>query len=351
MVRLLLVTSLLLLLAGAAVAGWMGWVLTRPLPLAESTVIEVEPGSSLARTVRRLADAGMLEHPETLRVWGRVSGAAGRIRAGEYRIDPGTSALGLLDEFVKGRAMRRHFTIVEGWRFEDLRRALARAERLVNDSAELSDDQIMARLGRAELPPEGRFFPDTYDYLAGTSDLVVLGRALERMERTLDEEWRRRAYDLPFSSADEALVLASIIEKETGLAADREKVAGVFVRRLELGMRLQTDPTVIYGLGDAFEGPLTRTNLRTPTPWNTYVHHGLPPTPIAMPGRAALRAALHPDTTDALYFVARGDGSSEFSATLEDHNRAVRRYLRGGGDRASSNDSASTEGTTPESGS
>lgn len=191
----------------------------------------------------------------------------------------------------------------------------------------------MAQLGRPGQAAEGRFFPDTYDYLAGQSDLLILRRALQRMDEMLAREWQGRSFGLPYANPDEALIMASLVEKETGVPAERPKVAGVFVRRLEQRMRLQTDPTVIYGLGEDFSGTLTRAHLRSDTPWNTYVHHGLPPTPIAMPGLASIRAALHPDDSDALYFVARGDGSSHFSATLEEHNAAVWRYLRGGRDR------------------
>lgn len=332
MIRLIAAASVLALLTCAGVLAWSAWQLTRPLPISESKVIEVERGASLARTLRSLSEQGVVEHPELLRIWARVSGSAAAIQAGEYRLEPGLTSLNLLDDFVAGRVMRRQFTIVEGWRFSDLRRALGEAPRLRNESGSLTDEEIMVRLGRPELHPEGRFFPDTYDYLADSSDLLLLRRALERMDRILAAQWERRSYDLPYASPEEALIMASIVEKETGLDSERAKVAGVFTRRLERGMRLQTDPTVIYGLGEAFGGALTRTDLRTPTPWNTYVHHGLPPTPIAMPGLASLRAALHPAETDALYFVARGDGSSHFSATLEEHNAAVFRYLRGGRD-------------------
>ncbi len=332
MIRLMVGVCLLGLLIAAGVVAWSAWQLTRPLPIADVTVIEVERGSSLARTLRSLSEQGVLEHPELLRIWARLSSAAGAVQAGEYRLEPGLTSLSLLDAFVAGRVMRRHFTIVEGWRFSDLRQAIEGAPRLRNDSGSLTDEEIMTHLGRPELHPEGRFFPDTYDYLAGTSDLQLLRRALERMDGILAREWEGRSYDLPYASPEEALIMASIVEKETGLDSERAKVAAVFTRRLERGMRLQTDPTVIYGLGEAFGGVLTRSDLRTPTPWNTYVHHGLPPTPIAMPGLASLRAALHPAETNALYFVARGDGSSHFSATLEEHNAAVFRYLRGGRD-------------------
>jgi UPF0755 protein len=227
---------------------------------------------------------------------------------------------------AEGRVHQRRFVLLEGWRLADVRAALARAPKLERRPEVQDDAALMAALGRPELAPEGRFFPDSYDYAAGDSDLDLLARAFARMETVLAEEWADRLGGLPLADPHEALVLASLIEKETGVVAERALIGGVFTRRLERGMRLQTDPSVIYGLGADFDGNLTRADLRTPHPWNTYVHRGLPPTPIAMPGRAAIRAALRPAEGDALYFVARGDGSSEFSATLEAHNAAVRRF-------------------------
>ncbi|MCC5888464.1 MAG: endolytic transglycosylase MltG [Gammaproteobacteria bacterium] len=333
MIRALVIAVIGGLLALAAAVSFWAWTLTQPLPIGEARIVEVERGASLARTLATLQAEGIVERPDLLRHWARLSGQAAAIQAGEYRLEPGMTALSMLDHFVAGRVMRRHFTVIEGWRFSDLRRALATAPRLRPDTAELTDAEIMARLGRDDLAPEGRFFPDTYDYLAGQSDLVILRRAMARMDEILAREWQGRSFGLPYETPDEALIMASVVEKETGLPSDRAKVAAVFVRRLERGMRLQTDPTVIYGLGEDFRGPLTRADLRSDTPWNTYVHHGLPPTPIAMPGLASIQAALHPVETDALYFVARGDGSSQFSATLEEHNAAVWRYLRGGRDR------------------
>ena len=330
MIRALFVVLILGLLSLAAAIGWGAWVLTQPLPISDERIVEVERGASLSRTLRSLQAEGVLEQPEVLRIWARINGSAASIHAGEYRLQPGMTPLAMLDEFVAGRVMRRHFTLIEGWRFSDLRSALAAAPRLRHDSADLTDTEIMARLGRPEVAAEGRFFPDTYDYLADQSDLVILRRAMLRMDEMLAREWQGRSFGLPYETPDEALVMASIVEKETGLPSERATVAAVFVRRLERRMRLQTDPTVVYGLGEDFGGTLTRADLRKDTPWNTYVHHGLPPTPIAMPGLASIRAALHPAETDALYFVARGDGSSHFSATLEEHNAAVWRYLRGG---------------------
>lgn len=330
MIRTLVVLLIFGLLSLAAAVGWSVWALTQPLPIDGERIVEVERGASLARTLRALHDEGVLERPELLRIWARTNGSAALVQAGEYRLRPGMTPLAMLDDFVAGRVMRRHFTLIEGWRLGDLREALASAPRLRNDTADLSDSQIMSRLDRPDVAPEGRFFPDTYDYLADQSDFVILRRALARMDEILAREWQGRSFALPYETPDEALIMASLVEKETGLPSERPTVAAVFVRRLERRMRLQTDPTVVYGLGEDFGGTLTRADLRKDTPWNTYVHHGLPPTPIAMPGLASIQAALHPAETDALYFVARGDGSSHFSATLEEHNAAVWRYLRGG---------------------
>lgn len=310
-----------------AVAGWrLASLLEQPLPIEEALVQEVERGASLSAVARSLEGAGVLAHPRLLVAWGRLTGDADRIQAGEYRIEPGTDLRGLLAQLVEGRVLQRRLTLLEGWRFAEVRRALAAAPRLEQTVGELNDEELMARLGHPGVSPEGRFFPDSYAYVAGTRDLDLLARAAERMERILEEVWAERAFGLPLESKEEALVLASLVEKETGLPEDRGRIAAVFLRRLERGMRLQTDASVIFGLGEAFDGNLTRADLARPTPWNTYVHRGLPPTPIALPGRAALEAAVDPPETDALYFVARGDGSSEFSATLEAHRAAVRRY-------------------------
>lgn len=324
--RTLLILVLCVALASAAAIGWAVQALHRPLALDEPVVTEVAPGSALSRVADELAGRGLLAHPRLLALWGRVTGDAARIHVGEYRLEPGLDALGLLEVLVRGRVLRRSLTLVEGWRFHDVRAALAAAPRLEQTIGSLDDAAVMQRLGAPDLVPEGRFFPDTYEYVAGTTDLALLRRAFERMEQVLAEEWAQREFGLPLETPDEALVLASLIEKETAVADERRRIAGVFIRRLERGMRLQTDPAVIYGLGEDFDGNLTRAQLRTPSPFNTYLQRGLPPTPIAMPGRASIRAALHPAEGDALYFVARGDGSSVFSATLEAHNRAVQRF-------------------------
>jgi len=230
---------------------------------------------------------------------------------------------------VRGEEALRTLTLVEGWTFRQVRQALAKEDQIKQDTAQLTAEQIMAQLGLPGVHPEGRFFPDTYSYAKGSSDLALLRRALHAMDRRLEAAWAARASDVPLKSPDEALILASIVEKETGRASDRAQIAGVFANRLRVGMLLQTDPTVIYGLGEKFDGNLRRRDLQTDTPWNTYTRPGLPPTPIAMPGKAALLAAVQPASTRALYFVAKGDGSSHFSTSLDEHNRAVNRYQRG----------------------
>jgi UPF0755 protein len=268
--------------------------------------------------------------PRLLYEWFRWSGQARRIRAGSYEVEPGITPRSLLDKMVRGDETLEVVRIIEGWTMRQVRAELARAPHLRPSSAEMDETQLMAAVGAPGQAAEGRFFPDTYAYSRGVSDLTVLRRAHAAMQRQLAAAWDDRAADTPLKSAEEALILASIIEKETGLPADRGLVAGVFVNRLRIGMRLQTDPTVIYGLGEAFDGNLRKIDLLTDTPFNTYTRAGLPPTPIAMPGAASLRAAVQPERTRALFFVARGDGSSIFSETLAEHNRAVNLTQRGG---------------------
>jgi UPF0755 protein len=275
-----------------------------------------------------VAQSGVQVRADWLYAWFRLSGQDRQIKAGSYEIETGTTPRSLLRKLVRGEESLRTVTLVEGWTFRQVRQALAQAPQLAADTAALSDEAIMERLGRAGLPAEGRFFPDTYSYAKGSSDLKVLARALRSMDRHLADAWDKRAPDTPLKNPDQALVLGSIVEKETGRASERPQIAGVFANRLRIGMLLQTDPTVIYGMGDLFDGNLRKKDLQTDTPWNTYTRAGLPPTPIAMPGRDALLAAVAPARTDALYFVARGDGSSEFSSSLDAHNRAVDKYQR-----------------------
>ncbi len=320
----------LVLAATAAALG--AWWVHAPLstgPAHATLDLSIEPGTP-PRTMAQLAvDAGLQTSPTLLYAWFRLSGQSRQMRAGSYEIAPGTSPRRLLSMLVRGEESLRSLTLVEGWTWRQVRQALAKAELLKPDSQALSDEDLMARLGRPGLAPEGRFYPDTYSYAKGSSDLQLLARALQAMDRQLAKAWAARAQDSVLQSPEQALILASIVEKETGRASDRPMISGVFHNRLRIGMPLQTDPTVIYGLGEAFDGNLRRTHLRADTPWNTYTRSGLPPTPIAMPGKAALLAAVQPASSRALYFVAKGDGSSQFSETLDAHNRAVNRYQRG----------------------
>ena len=313
--------------AAAAVAGW----LHEPLTLATDPVeVSIELGTAPRDIAQAWVQAGVQAPPMWLYQWFRWSGQARKIRAGSYEIERGTTPIQLLDKMVRGDDTQAVVRLIDGWTFRQFRAELAKSDALKPTTAALTDEQLMAALGAPGMAPEGRFFPDTYAFSKGTADLHVLQRAYRAMQQRLDAAWRERAADTPLRNADDALVLASIVEKETGATADRGKVAGVFVNRLRIGMPLQTDPSVIYGLGTAFDGNLRKRDLQADTPFNTYTRTGLPPTPIAMPGKAALLAAVRPDATRALYFVARGNGSSEFSETLAEHNRAVNLYQRGG---------------------
>ena len=322
----------LVVLALALAAAAYFWV-QAPMPLrgpaATPVDLSIEPGTSAKAIAQAVADAGVEASPTLLYAWFRLSGQSRHMRAGNYEIAPGTSPKRLLSMLVRGEESLRTVTIVEGWNWRQVRQALAKAEQLQPDSRALSDAALMAQLGRPGVAPEGRFYPDTYSYAKGASDLAVLQRAMKAMDKQLQHAWDARQPGAALQSPEQALILASIVEKETGKAHDRAQISGVFNNRLRIGMRLQTDPTVIYGLGEAFDGDLRRVHLTTDTPWNTYTRGGLPPTPIAMPGKAALLAAVQPAKTSAIYFVAKGDGSSHFSATLDEHNRAVNRYQRG----------------------
>lgn len=327
--------ALLYLLQGAALsvglflvfAGWRQQVaLEQPLRLAEERLLEVGAGSTPNGLLNGLEGEGVLDGALWLRLYWRFNLDGQPLHAGEYRLTPGQTARELLGQWQRGEVVQYSLTLVEGWNFRQLRAALRAQERLEQTLAEVDDATLMERLGRPGEHPEGRFFPDTYHYVRGMRDIDLLRQAHERLGQVLDEEWARRAEGLPYRDAYQALVMASLVEKETGVPDERAEIAGVFIRRLRLGMLLQTDPTVIYGLGERFAGKLTRAHLREPTPYNTYTNPGLPPTPIAMVGREAIRAALNPADGDTLYFVARGDGSHAFSRTLDEHNRAVREY-------------------------
>ncbi|MGF6525387.1 endolytic transglycosylase MltG [Variovorax sp. PvP013] len=314
-------------LGGGALGLW--WV-NRPIALPASTVdLTVEPGTTPRGIAEAVAATGARVPAQLLYGWFRFSGQDRRMRAGSYELETGVTPRGLLDMLVRGEEATRSVALVEGWNFRQVRAALAKAEQLKPDTVGESDEALMTRLGRPGVHPEGRFFPDTYTYSKGSSDFAVLQRAMRAMDRKLEAAWAARGSDLPLRTADEALVLASIVEKETGQARDRAEISAVFNNRLRVGMPLQTDPTVIYGMGTAFSGNLRKKDLQTDTPWNTYTRGGLPPTPISMPGRAALLAAVQPAQSKSLYFVSRGDGSSHFSTSLDEHNRAVNRYQRG----------------------
>ncbi|MFN6407672.1 MAG: endolytic transglycosylase MltG [Limnohabitans sp.] len=325
-----LVSLVVLALALASAAYfWVQGPMSLRSPGASPVDVSIEPGTSAKAIAQAVVDAGVDTSPTLLFAWFRLSGQSRQMRAGSYEIPPGTSPKRLLNMLVRGEESLRTVTIVEGWNWRQVRQALAKAELLKPDSRALDDAALMAQLGRPGISPEGRFYPDTYAYAKGTSDLAVLKRALSAMDKHLQAAWQARLPGVSLKSPEEALVLASIVEKETGQGADRQLISGVFHNRMRIGMRLQTDPTVIYGLGEAFDGNLRRIHLQTDNPWNTYTRGGWPPTPIAMPGKAALLAAVQPAKTQALYFVAKGDGSSHFSATLDEHNRAVNRYQRG----------------------
>jgi UPF0755 protein len=323
----LLVAALLTSLAVGA-AFW--WWLSQPLPLARPTVeLSIETGATPRDVAQAWVDAGVQTRPELLYAWFRSSGQARRIRAGSYAIQTGATPRSLLEALVQGRETFETVRLVEGWTLAQARQALTRAPQLQALTAAWDEQRLMQELGAPGVAAEGRFFPDTYVYARGVSDLTVLRRAYRAMQGHLEQVWSERPPDSPLKSADELLVLASIIEKETGVAAERPQIAAVFTNRLRLGMPLQTDPTVIYGLGTRFDGNLRKRDLLSDTPYNTYTRNGLPPTAIALPGMGSLRAAAHPETSKALYFVARGDGSSVFSDTLAEHNRAVNRFQRG----------------------
>ncbi|HZH44356.1 MAG TPA: endolytic transglycosylase MltG [Lysobacter sp.] len=329
-------TLILLLVLAVAVAGWgyrhYAAFVGAPLATVEAgTRITVEPGDSLPAVLRKLRAAGVQQgHDLEWRLLAQRLGAAGRLQVGEYELTAQTTPEALLTAMRDGRVVSYRFTIVPGWNIRDLRAALARAKPLKQTIAALDDAALMKALGKPGQHPEGRFLPETYHYASRDSDLDVLRRAHAAMEQALERAWAQRAPDSVLKSPDELLALASIVEKETGVAEERPRIAGLFARRLKIGMKLQTDPTVIYGLGTAYDGNLRRVHLETDTPYNTYTRAGLPPTPIAMPSEDALMAAARPAPGEDLFFVAVGDGSGRhrFARTLEEHNANVRAYLQ-----------------------
>ena len=333
--RRVFVTLLVLVFAGALLffgAGlwWLHEPLTlRPAPGSQVLDLEIEPGTPASAVAEAVVASGASVPVSWLHVWFRLSGQSRQIKAGSYEVTPGTTPRTLLNMLVRGEETLKSVTLPEGWNFAQVRAALQKAEQLAPDTQGLNAEMIMEKLGKPGVHPEGRFFPDTYTYAKGASDLAVLKRAARAMDRRLEAAWALRNADTPLKTPGDALILASIIEKETGKPSDRAQIGGVFTNRLRQGMLLQTDPTVIYGLGSQFDGNLRKRDLQSDGPYNSYTRAGLPPTPIAMPGRAALMAAVQPAPTDAFYFVSKGDGSSHFSATLDEHNRAVNKYIRG----------------------
>lgn len=313
----------------ALLAVAAGYYATRPLPLPTLPfAFSLKQGSSLKAAAHQLQQEGALPSDRMFVLLARLLGKSSQIKAGNYQLEAAVTPLELLDMLTKGKVTQSELSVIEGWTFSQFRAALNANPAIRHDTAQLSEAEILQHIGVPENHAEGLFFPDTYYFASGASDLALLKRAYLTMQKHLQENWQAREHGLPLGSPYHALILASIVEKETGQARDRGMIAGVFTNRLRKGMLLQTDPTVIYGMGEKFDGNLRKRDLQKDTPYNTYTRAGLPPTPIALPGLASLQATLHPAKTDALYFVARGDGSSEFSATLEQHNRAVNRYQR-----------------------
>lgn len=333
LIRLFL-TVIFLGLVGIAVLYDAHSQLREPLQIDKHQNIEIKPGSRLRNAVSLMRQRNLFSHPRQavyLEVWARFSGEAAQIKAGEYSLDPGLSGLDVLALMVGGKTLLHEVQFIEGLNFAQAMKIIAAHPVLVHSLSDLRADTVMQSIGLPELDPEGRFFPDTYRFPKGTTDVEILKQSYGAMRDVLEQEWANKADNLPYARAEDALIMASIVEKETGKADERERIAGVFVRRLNNGMRLQTDPTVIYGIGESFDGNLRKRDLLADGPYNTYMRAGLPPTPICLPGRAAIRAALHPAEGNELFFVSRGDGSHQFSATLKEHEAAVRKYQLGQG--------------------
>nr|WP_207195514.1 endolytic transglycosylase MltG [Pseudomonas fluorescens] len=324
---LLLETGLVLAGLCLGASAWkIHTALNQPLNIAQEALLDVPKGTTPTRTFYRLEADGVIKDAFWLRVYWRFNLPRQPLHSGEYRMQPGMTVDDLIDLWKRGEMVQYSLTLVEGWNFHQVRAALAKAEKLEKTLDGLSDSDVMDKLGHKGVFPEGRFFPDTYRFVRGMTDVELLKKAYDRLDEVLAAEWAQRAADVPYTDPYQALIMASLVEKETGVPQERGQIAGVFVRRLGLGMLLQTDPTVIYGLGDRYNGKLTRAHLKESTPYNTYMIAGLPPTPIAMVGREAIHAALNPVAGNSLYFVARGDGSHVFSDDLDAHNSAVREF-------------------------
>jgi UPF0755 protein len=325
--RVLKFSLLAVLLGAVALAGWLTYFAVTPVDVpSQATELVIAQGRPLKGVARDLVRRGVLREPWSFEWMARLLGLANDLKAGSYELPNRITPYGLLEKVARGDVTQVSITFIEGWTFKQLRSALDAHPGCRHDTRDLSETQILQQLGAQEAQAEGLFFPDTYYFASGASDLTILARARHTMQQRLADLWQARAQGLPYNSPYEALIMASIVEKETGLESERDMIAAVFVNRLKRDMRLQTDPSVIYGIGERFDGNLRRQDLETDTPYNTYTRGGLPPTPIALPGQRALEAAMRPAPSAALYFVARGDGSSQFSASLEEHNRAVQRY-------------------------
>ncbi len=330
MIRKLVVLLLIGLFSAALLLGYGAWkydaALKQPLNLTQEQLLDVPAGATPTGTFNRLEADGVLDGAFWLRLYWRFNLDGQPLHSGEYRMTPGMTAQGLIGLWQRGEVVQYSLTLVEGWNFRQVRSALAKHEKIVQTLAGLSDTEVMDKLGHPGVFPEGRFFPDTYRFVRGMTDVEFLKKAYNRLDDVLAQEWSKRAADAPYTDPYQALIMASLVEKETGVPEERGQIAGVFVRRLKIGMLLQTDPTVIYGLGERYNGKLTRAHLKEANPYNTYMVAGLPPTPIAMVGREAIHAALNPVPGSSLYFVARGDGSHIFSDDLDAHNAAVREF-------------------------
>lgn len=324
---LLLETGLVLAGLGLGFAWWQqNEALHQPLGISQEQMLDVPAGSTPGGMLNRLQADGVIKDAFWLRLYWRFNLSDEALHSGEYRMTPGMDAQSLLTLWQRGEVVQYSLTLVEGWNFRQVRAALAKQVKLEQTLGNLTDAELMAKIGHPDVFPEGRFFPDTYRYVRGMTDAEILKQAYKRLDEVLNDEWAKRAADVPYADPYQALIMASMVEKETGVPQERGQIAGVFVRRLKLGMLLQTDPTVIYGLGERYNGKLTRAHLKEPTPYNTYVISGMPPTPISLVGREAIHAALNPVDGRSLYFVARGDGSHVFSADLDAHNAAVREF-------------------------
>ncbi|MFB3090952.1 MAG: endolytic transglycosylase MltG [Gammaproteobacteria bacterium] len=333
--KIITVLFILSFITGGLTAGWFWHDMQTQLDAAinitapNSLTYIIKPGMNLKQVGQGLTQQGILDHPYYFMLEGRLQGSESQLKAGEYLLKPGVTQRQLLEQFVAGKVVQHSLTLIEGWSFRQLMNEVSSNGTLVQTLANVDSKTVMTALAYPEVHPEGRFFPDTYHFPIGMTDIEFLYRAYVRMARVLEEEWQQREAGLPYKTSDEALIMASIIEKETAVTEERAEIAGVFVRRLQKGMKLQTDPTVIYAMGDNYHGNIRRKDLKIDSPYNTYFYVGLPPTPISLPGVEAIHAALHPEDGETLYFVAKGDGSHYFSKTLKEHNRAVARYQLG----------------------